>query len=280
MNEAVNNLMHFGFTKLEAEIYLALLEEETSTGYRLAQILNKPIPNVYKALNTLKNKKAIICDDSIKTQLYAAIPIKELLIDKKNEFISISNTLEEQLKQYENKKNDDGIHRLTKYDDVINRAKKMIEEADEILLIDIWPKILEMLKNEIVAAGKRGVTVIVKTYIPTELQNCEVTYCSADNLLIDKFKGQWLNVVTAKEYLVSFVDMDKQSSNEAFWSKNIFLSLLMYNGFSQEFILTGIRRKLEENKSIEELMEIFKNYETLRASNSKVFKMFMDRLNK
>ena len=57
-------LVSFGFTALESEIYVFLLSHSPATGYRVAQGINKPAANTYKALQTLQSKGAILVEES------------------------------------------------------------------------------------------------------------------------------------------------------------------------------------------------------------------------
>ena len=72
-------LVALGFTALEAEIYSLLLEEEApATGYRVAQALRKPASNIYKALESLESKGAVMVDEG-ESRLCRPIPPEELL---------------------------------------------------------------------------------------------------------------------------------------------------------------------------------------------------------
>lgn len=274
----IDLLMQFGFTKLEAEIYIALLEEPNSTGYRIAQILGKPLPNTYKALHNLKNKKVVISDESLKTQVYAAVPISEYLDYKTLEFNAQKKALATHLRHYETKKIDEGIHRLHNIDDIFSRAQKMIHDAQDIVLVDIFPNLLEKFKETLEATSKEGVRVIVKSYIPTSIPKCEIIYSETESTIVKQFFGEWLNIVVdGKEHLLAFVDKDERRVFEAFWSKNVFLSLIIYNGFSSEFVLSHLRRMLEENKTKKDLVTMLNTYDSIKTSETSAFKEFLNR---
>ncbi len=55
-------LVGFGFTALESEIYAFLLQEHPATGYRVAQAIGKPAANVYKGLEALERKAAVLVE--------------------------------------------------------------------------------------------------------------------------------------------------------------------------------------------------------------------------
>ena len=67
-------LMEFGLSGLEADAYPAVLSEPDSTGYRISQVIGKPAPNTYKALDSLVNKGVILADEGSRSRTFTAIP--------------------------------------------------------------------------------------------------------------------------------------------------------------------------------------------------------------
>src|SRR5262249_42168099 len=84
---AATALADLGFTALEAEIYLLLLAESPATGYRIAQRLAKPTANVYKGLESLEQKGAVLVGEGA-GRLARAIEPDELLAQVERRFHS------------------------------------------------------------------------------------------------------------------------------------------------------------------------------------------------
>jgi sugar-specific transcriptional regulator TrmB len=82
---AIDALTAFGFTALESEVYAFLLQEHPATGYRVAQGIAKPAANVYKALESLERKAAIVLD-SASTKEYRPVAPERLLGRLEKEF--------------------------------------------------------------------------------------------------------------------------------------------------------------------------------------------------
>src|SRR5688572_1961049 len=70
--------MALGFTPLEAEVYTFLVKESPATGYRVAQALGRPVAVIYKTLDSLTAKGALIVDNG-PTRHCRAVPAQELL---------------------------------------------------------------------------------------------------------------------------------------------------------------------------------------------------------
>lgn len=79
-------LREIGFSELEANIYIWLLENKRSTGYKIAGQIGKPVANTYKALKSLQKKGAVISDETTGTTYFDTIPAEEFLNKLENEF--------------------------------------------------------------------------------------------------------------------------------------------------------------------------------------------------
>ena len=71
-------LTDLGFKPVEAEVYLFLLAESPASGYRVSQALGRPAAQVYKAVEALQQKGAVIAEEG-KTQQCRAVLAVELL---------------------------------------------------------------------------------------------------------------------------------------------------------------------------------------------------------
>jgi sugar-specific transcriptional regulator TrmB len=276
--QEIDNLVRFGFTQLEAQIYITLLESPNITGYRIAQILGKPMPNTYKALNNLKGKNIITADESAKKQIFSALPIEDYLNFKELEFKKNRAEVEEQLKHYEAKKMEGGISRIINIENVFSCAQKMIADAEKIILLDVFPRPLESIITDLRVAAERQVRIIVKAYKPVRVDGCEIIYSETDSNLPDRFLGDWMNmVVDSKESLLSYVSMQKNRVFEAFWCNNVFLSILLHNGFHHELVLSHIKEEMKDTGLYSGLEDIINHYEGTKTTVMPAFQAFLSK---
>ncbi|MCK5171620.1 MAG: hypothetical protein KAQ75_17205, partial [Bacteroidales bacterium] len=71
-------LIDIGFNRLEAEVYMHLLTHPPSTAYKIGKLINKPTANVYKAIDALSKKGAVLIEDN-KNKLCKAVNPDEFL---------------------------------------------------------------------------------------------------------------------------------------------------------------------------------------------------------
>src|SRR4051794_30795350 len=82
---ALAALASFGFTDLEAEVYVFLLRESPATAYRVAQAIGKPVANTYKAVESLQAKGAVVVEEGA-SRMCRAVPAGELLARLEHSF--------------------------------------------------------------------------------------------------------------------------------------------------------------------------------------------------
>ncbi len=250
-----NLLTELGFTGLEAAVYLSLLEEPGATGYRVSRMIGKPVPNTYKALDSLRQKGAVVLDESSGSRAYVALPIGEYLDGLKRNLDAQRTRIEHELKGMAAVTVESGIYRLTGVEQVYERCRNMLANAENIALVDIFPRPLNELQKDLEAAARRGVKVFIKAYAPAKLVGCEVLAPESDDPSLKIWDGDWVNISICFEYVQAFLKKEGAGVHEAVWSRNRYLALLTYNGMFQELALTKVLDLLHNRKTREEIIQ-------------------------
>jgi len=253
-------LVQVGFTGLEAAVYLTLLKESGLTGYRISKLAGKPVSNVYKALDSLESKGAVVSDGSGRSRLYSAMPVGVYLDHIEQEFSTNRNELETALKDVALPSVGYGVFKLENVEQVFDRAESMMESAERVVLVDCLPSPPKQCIKTLKKLAKRGIKVVIQCSDPLKIPGCQVLSTGWEKAAVP-FPGAWFCIVVdANEYLVSFVSTDYTKIYEAFWSRSPFLTLLMYNGLFHEFANRQTFRQLrEENSTLKDLDKFHKN---------------------
>ncbi len=261
MRDKLNNLLSdVGFTGLEGSVYLALLREPCSTGYRIAQLIGKPAANIYMALDSLRAKGAVMVDETSRTKTYSAMPLATYLEGKRRELEEKQREFEKEVAGLEPSAAEGGIFRLIGADQVYARARKMLEGARSAVLLDVFPGPLDELRPDVVRALKRGVHVFIKAYRPAELRGADIV-CpeKGDAADLKIWNGDWLNVaVDCRESLFSFLKPDGKGVHDAVWNRNQYLGMMNFNGLVFELLLTRTTQLLRQGKTREEIAPEFR----------------------
>jgi sugar-specific transcriptional regulator TrmB len=234
-------LAEVGLNQLEAAVYVALLKEAGSTGYRISQLVGKPVANTYKALDSLVGKGAAIVDGTGRGRVYMAVPVGEYLEGMKQDIEAKRRVLQDELADLGGARIEQGLYRLASAEQVYARARTMLDEARNVALLDVWPAPLEALRADLERTARRGVKVFTKAYKPVEVAGCEVLAPDKEAKQLGVWKGDWLIVVTdCHEFMLSLLEKSGSGVMEALWSSNDYLALLIYNWVLAEFTLTRL----------------------------------------
>ncbi len=255
MKESViDHLGELGFSGAEAAVYVALLQEPKATGYRIARLAGKPVPNTYKALDALHKKGAIIVDESGRGRTYTALPVGEFFEGMKRRLDTMRGHLEEELKGLTAGMVEGGIYQLTTQDQVYGRAKTMLREARDVALVDIFPGPLERLRGDLEAAAKRGLKIWMMIYEPGEVKGCEVIAPKKPAAHLEVWKADWMNVIVdSREALYSLLKKDGAGVHRAVWIKDPYLALQAFNGAYHEFAFDRAAQLIWSGKSKDEI---------------------------
>jgi sugar-specific transcriptional regulator TrmB len=255
MKESViDHLTELGFSGAEAAVYVALLQEPKATGYRIARLAGKPVPNTYKALDALHKKGAIIVDETGRGRTYTALPVSEFFDGMKRRLDTMRGHLEEELKGLTAGAVEGGIYQLTTPDQVYGRAKTLLREAKSVALVDIFPTPLEHLRGDLEATAKRGVHVWVMIYLPGEIKGCEVIAPKKPAVHLEIWKADWMNIIVdSREALYSLLKKDETGVHRAVWIKDPYLAMQAFSGAFHEFIFDRAGQLIWSGKSKDEL---------------------------
>lgn len=273
-------LMNLGFTALEADIYILLVEQSPITGYRIAQVLGKAAANTYKAIETLHNKGAVLVDEG-ESRLCRAVPYKEVLHRLESSFQKNKNQAEKALASIKNVPADDRIYQIRTVDQVMARCRTMLKNCAEIAIIDIFPQPLEILRPDIEAAVANGVDVSIKIYQEEEIAQANIFLDPMGKSIISKWPGQWINmVIDGNEYLMSFLTEDGNDVHQAIWSGSPYLASVYHSALAAELLMSLMHQRTQEKISANMLYEEIEQYRKRLSPPTIGYKSLMRRFGK
>lgn len=260
MKKAIKALMDLGLTEMEASIYTFLLGENPATGYRIANVVGKPVANIYKSIQSLEKKGAVIIEED-KKRLCRPVKLKEFMSLLERRFKSQRVAAESELSALQSIAQDDRVYRIRAVEEVLERCRTMLEDAEKLAIIDLFPDLLSELKSDIERCSGRGVTVLIKAYKEERVANAQTIVDVRGSDVLADYPGQWLKMVTdGREHLLAFLASDLRAVHEAVWSSSRFLSLLHLYGMFSEMLLDRIGETVKAKGSIQQIKEILTHY--------------------
>jgi sugar-specific transcriptional regulator TrmB len=265
--ECRESLTAFGFTDLEADIYVFLLGESPATGYRVAQALGKPVANTYKAMQTLQAKGAVVAEDG-DGRLCRAVPAAELLAQLERRFQEQHHRATQALAHLKDSSEDHRVYQLRTPAQVLERCRRMLVDCREVAILDAFPRTLAELGAAVAEAAARGVTVAVQAYGPAQVAGAEVTVRPDGEAVVRRWPGQWLNLVTdGQEHVLAFLTEDLQAVHQAVWSRSAYLSWVYHSAVAAEVVLGELACLIEEGASASALRRALRRFPALCKSD-------------
>jgi HTH-type transcriptional regulator, sugar sensing transcriptional regulator len=235
--ECTEALAALGFTSLEAEVYAVLVEQSPVTAYKVAQEVGKAAANVYKAVESLQRKGAILVEET-SSRLCRAVPPPELIQQLERQFSHARSRAQTALAQLARPVGDERVYDLGSSEQVLARARAMLRRTERMVLCDLFPEAALELREDVEAAARRGRRVCVQLYRPAPFDPRVTVFVKPDGeRLLRLWPGQWLNIVSdAREHLLAFLKNGLSGVHQAVWSESVYLSLLHFSGFASEMI--------------------------------------------
>jgi sugar-specific transcriptional regulator TrmB len=243
-------LREVGLNNLETIIYIWLLKNNRSTGYGIADQINKPIANTYKALKSLEKKGAVVSDTSSKNKYFSSVNIEEYLSKIEREFSNTRGDIINEIKKLQVSQESEGIYEIKSAEHAYEKAINMIKSSETNLLVDCYPTPLKIIKSHISKKNKEEINIYLKNYCDTRIENIKQICSRNPELPIEGLDGEWMIIIKdTTEALVAFFTKDGKKLKNCIWTLNSFLSLVLFNGSIFEFSYTEIFDKIYDDKS-------------------------------
>ena len=259
-------LRELGLNDLETTIYICLLENNRSTGYRIANQIDKPVANTYKALKSLEKKGAILSDNSANTKYFDTVSVEEFLNKIERDFLNTKGEIIEEAKKLKVRQESGGIFELQSAELAFEKAINMINTAETTLLVDCFPTPLAKIKKYLKEKSSKDMSIFLKNYCDTKIDNINQIRSENPEIPVESIKGEWMIVLkdTTESLIAQFAE-DGKELKHCIWTKDSFLSFILFNGSIFEFSYTAIFDKIYDNKSnkIDRIKDLISNQQII-----------------
>jgi sugar-specific transcriptional regulator TrmB len=241
----IQALVQLGFTELEAGVYAFLLTESPATGYRVAQAMGKPFAGVYKSLEGLEAKGAVMLSDEEGTRLARAVAPEELVSRLEAGYRRECAAARKLLKQRAPGERDERVYRIDQADQFIQRTLTSIESARSVIVGTVCPRPLSLIADALESAIARGVRVGIKVFEHASIPGMD-EYLDLRGLeALSHGPGQWLSLsIDGRENLEALFSHDSDDLHYAFWTENPLLGWSHYSGRGSDLVVAAIQQEL------------------------------------
>ncbi len=236
-------LTSFGFTELESRLYCELLRTGSASGYRLAQRVGKAAANVYQSLNSLTHKGAVLVSDDLEDKrTYSPVPPQHLMERIQGSFKERHADALAKLETVYAPQSDERVYSVHGVQQIFDRARTMLSSAKEIVLIDFFPEIYDLLREEVEAVRSRGVTVAGIAYRASDAGPDMPLNKDAAELVSSRWPGLGLIIIAdGRQYLVAQLSRDMATVLNGVWTDSVFLSCVFHSTVAADIRLVALR---------------------------------------
>ncbi len=226
----VEELMDFGLTRQEANIYLLLISEGDLNGYEVSKLSGISRSNAYNSLAALVDKGAayVIEGNSIS---YTPVNIVEFC---NNKIRLMEENRDYLMKNMPTKKAEsDGYITIKGEKHIIDKMKNMILEAKERIYLSISNKWLKEILIELNLVKDKGIKIVIVTEDNFLLDNAKVYYSEIKT-------GQIRIIVDSKHVLTGSIIHKTYST--CLYSSNNNLVEVFKEALKNEIVLIKINK--------------------------------------
>jgi HTH-type transcriptional regulator, sugar sensing transcriptional regulator len=268
---ATSHLIALGFSEIESDAYVFLLRESPATGYRVAQAIGRTAANTYKALETLEERGAVMVEEG-DSRLYRAVELPELLKGLEKIFLRHRDGAVRALARLPAMRTDERTYQMRTSDQVIERCFSILGRAQHVVLLDIFPELLALLREPIAECVKRGIRVAILLYEATSMPGATLVENHQASTVRDRWPGQWVNLAAdSSEQIHALLTPDGREVVHATWSGSPFLAHLYQSGLLGELLASAIRNEMRRGASRDEVDAIVSEISRFEHADTPAF---------
>jgi len=255
-NKLIESLKQLGLNHLEAEVYLHLLTNQQMTAYKVGKSINKPTANVYKAIDSLSKKGAVLIESN-KSKYCKAVSPNEFLNHFEKNILDKTKELKATLNSLETDFYDEKTYSIESVPLVFERFRTMMEKAKVIVVIDAFPSAIDKVIDTIEETIQRGVDVYIQVYKPLKIKGADIAFSKIGNEALSHWQSEQLNlIIDGEEYLTALMDKDLTKVLQANWSNNYYMACTLHAGRMQEQTIIKINAKIGSKNFENEVIEL------------------------
>jgi sugar-specific transcriptional regulator TrmB len=241
-DDLISRLTRLGFAEWEAKVYLALLQRSPVTGYQVSKDSGVPRSMVYEVLGKLVNRGAVFVTHDADATLYAPVPPLELMEWLQREHTELTSGLKRDLAQVSQRSDEEYVWRIEGYENILARAWKLIERAQENLYAQVYAKEFERLRPAFEAAAARGVKVGLATIGEVEFPGGRVVELPVTEAFSEVATFALLLVADRSEVLLG--ERSPAAQARASWTRNRHLAAIVEGHVRRTLLIPILYRRL------------------------------------
>ncbi len=262
----LENLQKLNFSKLEAQIYMALLGQEPMSAYQLAKKIEMSRPAIYNALDHMMEKGMVdIISES--TVLYM-VQQPEVLFDKMYADMGKSiKELKAGLETYKNSRREERTVNFRGYETAIFKAKEIMKNTEREIYINADFD-LTCFNTEFAALNQKGIRIIVFSFYNIKTCQDKIEFYTHDRKIDGYHTPSRLMLVSDHDISLTADGSIPFDSWKGTVTNNILSVKIISEHIHNDIYLLKLRRKL--GREMYEELRINTEFEKIRKEEEEL----------
>ena len=247
-NDIAQRMKKLGFTLYEAKAYISLLQHNPATRYELSKQSGVPRSAIYDVIRKLENIGAV-SGTYTEPQKYMPLPPEQLFDLLERQFKERVSDVRKAMEHFDISVEPGHLWNIAGYENMIHKAREMIDRAQKSIYISAWQREVDQLKNELEAAINREVNIIAFSFtsidLPTE---CKYSYGIAQKDLEKIWDHKIILVVDQNELLMG--EADAHMPKKTAWTHNKAIVDIATNHIILDITLFGMRNDIDVSQTV------------------------------
>jgi HTH-type transcriptional regulator, sugar sensing transcriptional regulator len=248
LDQIALRVKELGFTVYEAKTYVSLLQNSPVTRYELSKNSGVPRSAIYGVIKQLENLGAVNALYS-EPEKYVPLPPEQLFKLLEDRLALKISDARESLKGIESNLVTDHLWNIVGYQNMIQKAKEIIENAQEEIYLSVWKREFNLLEEQLIKAKNKNlkITIFSFTDIKFDTENL-YSYTIKENELQKIWDHKLILVADRRELLMG--EADEQMPKKTAWTTNRAIVDIATNHIILDITLYGLRLSVDVNSAV------------------------------
>lgn len=243
MDKILYELEKFGFSKIDAQVYVAILKNPKINGSQIAKKIGVPRTSAYSSIETLYERGAIqLILES--TNMYVAKNPVNFIKKLKEDYNNSADYLEKEFANLECSSQAEEFINIKGNKNAVEKIREMIKFAEKEIYMNTNYE-LENFRNEMEDAANRGVRIILFTFKKQEFSDYPVeVYYNPKLICCDEINFETKRVMIAVDCKTAFIGSGKAEEDYfATFSNNKLFVRIISEHIHHDIYILGLEKE-------------------------------------
>ncbi len=247
VNSTIEKLISLGFSEYEARAYFELVRNNPATAYEIARSSGIPTSKIYEVLARLAEKGVVLITGSEDRKRYIPVPVNEFIESRKRKMSTLLDSIRDDLSALNGESDVSYLWNIKEYDYLIEKASRMITEAQTTLLVSGWRDEIEKLAGILHEKDKEGVRIATVYFGGSEpdLRAGQVFQHPIEDTIYNERGGRGL-VIIADDTVALMGTVLPEGRCEGAWSMNSGFITLAADYIKHDIYIMKIVRRFDD----------------------------------